>query len=228
MQHIYKLIGQVAASEVTLLVRGESGTGKELVVNAIHHNSARAMGPLIKVNCAAIPESLLESELFGHDRGAFTNALYRRIGRFEEANGGTLFLDEIGDLAPTLQPKLRAIQDRTIQRLGNNASIGIDIRLITGTARNLEQLVANGEFREDLYYRLNVVTIAMPPLRERRQDIPVLVDHFLYRGGRPASVTRAALAKLCACHWPGNVRELENIIERARAGPSRNNGRARH
>jgi DNA-binding NtrC family response regulator len=217
MQHVYKLIGQVAASEATVLVRGESGTGKELVVNAIHHNSARALGPLVKVNCAAIPENLLESEIFGHERGAFTNALYRRIGRFEEAHGGTLFLDEIGELAPALQAKLlRAIQDRTIQRLGSNAAIGIDIRLITATARHLEQAVAEGGFREDLYYRLNVVTIVMPPLRERRQDIPALVDHFLHRGGRRATITPAGLAKLCAYHWPGNVRELENTVERAR------------
>jgi two-component system response regulator AtoC len=217
MQHVYKLIGQVAASEATVLARGESGTGKELVVNAIHHNSARALGPLVKVNCAAIPENLLESELFGHERGAFTNALYRRIGRFEEAHGGTLFLDEIGELAPALQAKLlRAIQDRVIQRLGNNAAISIDIRLIAATARNLEQAVAEGGFREDLYYRLNVVTIVIPPLRERRQDIPALVDHFLHRGGRPATITPAGLAKLCAYHWPGNVRELENTVERAR------------
>jgi len=217
MQHVYKLIGQVAAGEATVLVRGESGTGKELVVNAIHHNSARARGPLVKVNCAAIPEALLESELFGHERGAFTNALYRRIGRFEEAHGGTLFLDEIAELAPALQSKLlRAIQERTIERLGSNAHVTVDLRLITATSRNLEQAVANGAFREDLYYRLNVVTIAMPPLRERRQDIPALVNSFLHRGDGVATMTPSALAKLCAYHWPGNVRELENTIERAR------------
>src|SRR6202166_1608413 len=179
--------GRVAASEATVLVRGESGTGKELVVNAIHHNSARSRGPLIKVNCASIPETLLESELFGHEKGAFTNALYRRVGRFEEASGGTLFLDEIGELAPSLQSNLlRAIQERTIERLGSNTPIPVDIRLIAATSRNLEQAVEEGEFREDLYYRLNVVTIQLPPLRERRQDIPALVQHFLNRGARKA------------------------------------------
>jgi two-component system, NtrC family, response regulator AtoC len=217
MQHVYKLIGQVAASEATVLVRGESGTGKELVVNAIHHNSARARGPLVKVNCASIPETLLESELFGHEKGAFTNALYRRVGRFEEANAGTLFLDEIGELAPALQAKLlRAIQDHTIERLGSNAAIHVDLRLITATARDLEQAVSDGRFREDLYYRLNVVRIGLPPLRERRQDIPALVDYFLHRDGRPVTMTSAALRKLCAYHWPGNVRELENTVERSR------------
>jgi len=216
MQHVYKLIGQVAASDATVLVRGESGTGKELVVNAIHHNSTRAQGPLVKVNCAAIPEALLESELFGHERGAFTNAMYRRIGRFEEARGGTLFLDEIGELAPSLQSKLlRAIQERTIERLGSNTPIQVDLRLITATSRNLEEAVGEGEFREDLYYRLNVITIELPPLRERRQDIPVLVQHFLQRGGQKVSMTPAALALLCDYHWPGNVRELENAVERA-------------
>lgn len=217
MQHVYKLIGQVAASNATVLVRGESGTGKELVVNAIHHNSPRARAPLVKVNCASIPETLLESELFGHEKGAFTNALYRRVGRFEEANGGTLFLDEIGELAPALQAKLlRAVQERTIERLGSNAPIRVDFRLITATSRDLEQAVSDGHFREDLYYRLNVVRIALPPLRERRQDIPALVDHFLHRSGRPVTMTAAALQKLCAYHWPGNVRELENTVERAR------------
>src|ERR1700683_2449246 len=167
MQDVYKRIGQVASSEATVLVRGESGTGKELVVNAIHHNSSRARGPLIKVNCASIPETLLESELFGHEKGSFTNAMYRRVGRFEEANHGTLFLDEIGELAPALQAKLlRAIQERTIERLGSNIPIKVDLRLVTATARNLEEAVSEGRFREDLYYRLNVVTITLPPLPE--------------------------------------------------------------
>jgi len=216
MQRVYKLIGQVAASDATVLVRGESGTGKELVVNAIHENSSRARGPLLKVNCAAIPEALLESELFGHEKGAFTNALFRRIGRFEEAHGGTLFLDEIAELAPALQAKLlRAVQERSIERLGSNTPTHIDIRLITATAKNLEQAVARGEFREDLYYRLNVVTVALPALRERKQDIPALVRHFLQRSGQPVSLTPAALALLCQHHWPGNVRELENTIARA-------------
>ncbi len=216
MQQVYKLIGQVADSNATVLIRGESGTGKELVVNAIHFNSGRSKEPLVKVNCAAIPDTLLESELFGHEKGAFTNAAFRRIGRFEEASGGTLFLDEIGELAPALQSKLlRAIQERTIERLGSNAPIPVAIRLIAATSRKLEQAVEEGEFREDLYYRLNVVTIQLPPLRERRQDIPALVEHFLSRGGRKASITPQALALLDEYHWPGNVRELENAIERA-------------
>jgi two-component system, NtrC family, response regulator AtoC len=216
MQRVYKLIGQVAASDATVLVRGESGTGKELVVNAIHENSARAQGPLLKVNCASIPDTLLESELFGHEKGAFTNALYRRIGRFEEAHGGTLFLDEIADLAPALQAKLlRAVQERTIERLGSNTPISVDLRLITATAKNLEQAVTKGQFREDLYYRLNVVTIGLPPLRERKQDIPALVQHFLERNGHGTSIAPEALSMLCEHHWPGNVRELENTIARA-------------
>ncbi|MBV8830127.1 MAG: sigma-54-dependent Fis family transcriptional regulator [Acidobacteriaceae bacterium] len=216
MQRVYKLIGQVAGSNATVLVRGESGTGKELVVNAIHENSARARGPLLKVNCAAIPESLLESELFGHEKGAFTNAMYRRVGRFEEANGGTLFLDEIAELAPTLQAKLlRAVQERSIERVGSNAPVHVDIRLITATSKNLEQAVAKGDFREDLYYRLNVVTITLPALRERKQDIPALVEHFLLRSGREISITPSALSMLCEHQWPGNVRELENTIARA-------------
>ena len=216
MQHVYKLIGQVATSNATVLVRGESGTGKELVVNAIHHNSSRAKASLVTVNCASIPETLLESELFGNEKGAFTNALYRRIGRFEEASGGTLFLDEIGELAPALQSKLlRALQERVIERLGSNTSIRVDIRLVTATSRDLEAAVNAGSFREDLYYRLNVVTIALPPLRDRRQDIPALVQHFMNRGGRPVSITPSTLAMLCDHYWPGNVRELENVIERA-------------
>jgi DNA-binding NtrC family response regulator len=216
MQHVYKLIGQVAASDVTVLIRGESGTGKELVVNAIHHNSSRARGPLVKVNCASIPEALLESELFGHEKGAFTNALFRRVGKFEEASGGTLFLDEIGELAPALQAKLlRAVQERSIERLGSNTPIRLDIRLVTATARNLEQMRADGTFREDLYYRLAVVTIPLPPLRERKQDIPALVQFFLRRSKQPVSITPSALALLCDYHWPGNVRELENTIARS-------------
>jgi transcriptional regulator with GAF, ATPase, and Fis domain len=170
----------------------------------------------VKVNCASIPDTLLESELFGHEKGAFTNAVSRRIGRFEEAIGGTLFLDEIGELTPALQSKLlRAVQERTIERLGSNAPVVVDIRLITATSRNLEEAIQEGEFREDLYYRLNVVTMSLPPLRERRQDIPALVEYFLHRGGRSASITTQALTKLSEYHWPGNVRELENAIERA-------------
>jgi two-component system response regulator AtoC len=216
MQHVYKLIGQVAPAGTTVLVRGESGTGKELVVNALHHYSPRAGKPLVKVNCASIPEALLESELFGHEKGAFTHALYRRIGRFEEANGGTLFLDEIGDLAPALQAKLlRALQERTVERLGSNAPVQVDIRLVAATSRDLERALTEGVFREDLYYRLNVVTIRMPPLRERKQDVPVLVEHFLARARSPVSITPQALAMLCEYDWPGNVRQLENVVERA-------------
>lgn len=216
MQRVYKLIGQVASSQATVLVRGETGTGKELVVNAIHQNSPRSRGPLLKVNCAAIPEALLEAELFGHEKGAFTNALYRRLGRFEEAHGGTLFLDEVAELAPSLQAKLlRAIQERAIERLGSSASIPVDIRLVTATSKNLEQAVSKGEFREDLYYRLNVVSIHLPPLRERKQDIPALVHHFLQRSEPAVRITPEALSILCEHHWPGNVRELENAISRA-------------
>ena len=216
MQHVYKLIGQVAATDATVLVRGETGTGKELVVTAIHHNSTRSKGPLVKVNCAAIPETLLESELFGHEKGAFTNAMSRRIGRFEEAGGGTLFLDEVGELSPALQSKLlRAVQERTIERLGSNSPIRVDLRLIAATSRNLEEAVAQDSFREDLYYRLNVVVIELPPLRDRKQDIPALVEHFLRRGSRAVSLTAPALNALCDYHWPGNVRELEHTVERA-------------
>jgi two-component system, NtrC family, response regulator AtoC len=216
MQHIFKLIGQVAASDVTVLVRGESGTGKELVVNAIHFNSSRADGPLVKVNCASIPDTLLESELFGHERGAFTNANARRIGRFEEASGGTLFLDEIGELTLPLQSKLlRAVQERTIERLGSNAAVAVDIRLVTATSRNLEEAVQEGDFREDLYYRLNVVPTYLPPLRKKRQDIPALVEHFLRRGARSISITPGAMEMLNNYTWPVNVRELENAVERA-------------
>jgi DNA-binding NtrC family response regulator len=216
MQHVYKLIGQVAATEATVLIRGESGTGKELVVNSIHHNSTRSKGPLVKVNCAAIPEPLLESELFGHEKGAFTNAMLRRVGRFEEANGGTLFLDEIGEMPPALQSKLlRAVQERSIERLGSGSPIRVDLRLIAATSRDLEKAVSEGQFREDLYYRLNVVVIELPPLRDRGQDIPSLVEHFLSRAGRNVSMAPAALNLLCDYHWPGNVRELENTVERA-------------
>jgi two-component system, NtrC family, response regulator AtoC len=216
MQHVYKLIGQVAETDATVLVRGESGTGKELVVNAIHHNSMRSKGPLVKVNCAAIPESLLESELFGHEKGAFTNAMLRRIGRFEEAHGGTLFLDEMGETTPALQSKLlRAVQERTIARLGSGVPIRVDLRLITATSRDLEKAVREGQFREDLYYRLNVFVIELPPLRDRRQDIPGLVQHFLSRSRRSLAVAPSALNLLCDYYWPGNVRELENTVERA-------------
>jgi two-component system, NtrC family, response regulator AtoC len=216
MQEVYKLIGRVAASDATALVLGESGTGKELVADSIHAFSKRSQGQLVKVNCSAIPEPLLEAELFGHEKGAFTNALSRRIGRFEEADKGTIFLDEIGELSLGLQVKLlRVIQERTIERLGSNLPISVDFRLIAATAQDLAAAVAAGKFREDLYYRLNVVTIRLPPLRERREDIPFLVQRFLGRSERPVTIRQDALDRILAHAWPGNVRELENVITRA-------------
>jgi two-component system response regulator AtoC len=216
MQEVYKLIGRVAASDVTALILGESGTGKELVADAIHGFSKRSKEPLVKVNCAAIPDALLESELFGHEKGAFTDAVSRRIGRFEQADKGTIFLDEISELSPALQAKLlRVIQERTIERLGSNAPISVDFRLIAATAQDLTGLVAGGKFREDLYYRLNVLTISLPPLRERREDIPFLVQRFLARSERPITIRQDALERILAHDWPGNVRELENVITRA-------------
>jgi DNA-binding NtrC family response regulator len=216
MQQVYKLIGRVASSDATVCVIGESGTGKELVVNAIHEYSPRANGPLIKVNCAAIPEALLEAELFGHERGAFTNALSRRIGRFEQANQGTLFLDEIAELPLPLQAKLlRAVQERTIERLGGSQPIHADFRLVVATAQDLDETVAAGDFREDLFYRLSVVKISLPPLRERREDIPLLVQRFLGRSERPVTIQQDALDRIIGHSWPGNVRELENVIARA-------------
>ncbi len=216
MQEVYKLIGRVAASDATVLVTGESGTGKELVVNAIHEHSTRAQGPLVKVNCAAIPEALLEAELFGHERGAFTHALARRIGRFEQANEGTLFLDEVAELPLPLQAKLlRATQERTIERLGSNQPIQTNFRLIVATAQDLDEAVAAGQFREDLFYRLSVVKICLPPLRERREDIPLLVLRFLSRSEKPVTIQQNALDRIINHDWPGNVRELENVITRA-------------
>jgi DNA-binding NtrC family response regulator len=216
MQEVYKMIGRVANSDATVLLSGESGTGKELVANAIHEFSRRAGSPLVKVNCAAIPESLLEAELFGHERGAFTNALARRIGRFEQAQGGTLFLDEVAELPMSLQAKLlRAVQERTVERLGSNTSIPVDCRLIAATAQDLALAVAAGRFREDLYYRLNVVSIQLPPLRNRAEDIPLLVQRFLSRSERPVSLREDALERIMSHSWPGNVRELENVITRA-------------
>ena len=216
MQEVYKTIGRVADSAATVLVTGESGTGKELVANALHEFSGRRARPLVKVNCAAIPSDLLEAELFGHEKGAFTNAISRRIGRFEQAQGGTLFLDEVGDLSLALQAKLlRAIQERTIERLGSQAPIPVDFRLVTATALDLSRAVADGRFREDLYYRLNVVAITLPPLRNRREDIPLLVQRFLGRSEKPVSIRQDALDKILAHDWPGNVRELENVITRA-------------
>jgi two-component system response regulator AtoC len=221
MQQVYKWIGQVAQTDSTVLVRGESGTGKELVARAIHRHSKRNSAPFVPINCAAIPESLLESELFGHEKGAFTGAANRRRGRLELAHHGTVFLDEIGELSPATQSKLlRALQERTIERLGSEHRIQLDMRFITATNRDLEAMVRAREFREDLYYRLNVVIIKVPPLRERRDDIPRLAEHFLAkiaaRQGSPAvPLTPAAVDALAAREWPGNVRELEHTLERA-------------
>ncbi len=221
MQEVYKMIGQVAEKDVTVLIRGESGTGKELVARAIYHHSRRKGKPYLPVNCAAIPEALLESELFGYEKGAFTDAHMHRIGKFEQCNGGTIFLDEIGDMSLATQAKvLRALQEKEISRLGSNEIVKVDVRLIIATNKNLEQAIQDGTFREDLYYRLNVVTITLPPLRERKSDIPELVEYFIRRftkelGKEMIAVSPEAMEKLLSYHWPGNVRELENIIKRA-------------
>jgi DNA-binding NtrC family response regulator len=218
MQMIYKEIGRVAESSVPILIRGETGTGKELIARAIYQHSLRANRPLIAINCAAVPETLLESELFGHERGAFTGAETQRVGRFEQANRGTIFLDEIGELSVNTQAKLlRVLQEQTIQRLGGKETVAIDVRVIAATHRNIEDEIAEGRFREDLYYRLNVVTIELPPLRERREDIPALVHYFFRKHGAELGVfapaiTPEALALLKEQPWPGNVRELENIL----------------
>ncbi len=221
MLEVFKLIGKVASSDATVLITGESGTGKELVAEALHRASVRNPHPLVKVSCAALPETLLETELFGHEKGSFTGAMAMRKGRFETANQGTIFLDEIGEMTLATQTKLlRILQEREFERIGSNTPIKVDIRVITATNRDLVAEVEGGRFREDLYYRLNVIHIDMPPLRERRDDIPALVEHFLvkYRhapGAIPTTVSEDALAQLVEHDWPGNVRELENTIERA-------------
>ena len=221
MQTVFKLIGQLAASDATALITGESGTGKELVARAIYSHSGRAQQPFLAINCAAIPEQLLESELFGHERGAFTGATGQRIGKFEQCNGGTIFLDEIGDMTPATQTKiLRVLQSGTFERVGGNVPIKVDVRVIAATNKPLEQAVAARQFREDLFYRLNVVRIPMPPLRERREDIRLLVDYFLRKLAReqqtqPKSLSSGVLRALEKYHWPGNVRELENVVRRA-------------
>jgi transcriptional regulator with PAS, ATPase and Fis domain len=223
IQEIYKMIGIITAtsSDSSILIQGESGTGKELVAKAIHGNSHHAAGPFVPINCTAFPENLIESELFGHEKGAYTGAYERKIGRLELARSGTLFFDEIGDLSPTLQTKLlRLLQEREFERIGGNESFKIEARFIFATNRDLEKEVREGRFREDLFYRLDVMRVSVPPLRERREDIPLLVDHFLasFRAslGKPVRfVTDDALAKLVGYAWPGNVRELENVIERA-------------
>ncbi|HPC95660.1 MAG TPA: sigma 54-interacting transcriptional regulator [Sedimentisphaerales bacterium] len=221
MQEVYRLIEQVAESTATVLIRGESGTGKDLVAHAVHYNSLRADKPFIKVNCTAMPETLLESELFGHEKGAFTGAVERKIGRFERANGGTIFLDEIGDFPPSLQVKLlRVIQFREFERVGGVETIKANVRIIVATHKNLEELITEDLFREDLYYRINVFPIYLPPLRERKDDIMLLADHFLERfaaenGKHITRISTPAIDMLTRYHWPGNIRELENCIERA-------------
>jgi two-component system NtrC family response regulator len=221
MLEVFSLVRRVASSEATVLIRGESGTGKELIAKAIHYASPRASGPLVKVNCAALPETLLESELFGHEKGAFTGALANRKGRFEVASGGTIFLDEIGDLPAHLQAKLlRVLQEREFERVGSSRPIHVDVRILAATHRDLEGLLKSGQFRDDLYYRLNVVTIVLPPLRERRQDLPLLMDHLLRvfaekNGKKIRGFTPEAREALLRYDYPGNIRELENIIERA-------------
>jgi two-component system NtrC family response regulator len=221
MEEVMGLVARVAPSQATVLIRGESGTGKELIANAIHYTSPRSKKPLVKVSCSAIPETLLESELFGHEKGAFTGATQRRIGRFEEAESGTIFLDEIGDLSPSIQVKLlRILQEKEFQRLGSNLTLKTDVRVITATHRNLEEAVKNGYFREDLYYRLNVISIHLPPLRERKEDIPLLIDYFLKKYSTEnqkslSDISKEARAMILRYSYPGNVRELENLIERA-------------
>ncbi len=221
MQNVYELIAQVTRSDATVLIRGESGTGKELVAHAIHFNSFRAEKPFIKVNCGALPESVVESELFGHEKGAFTGAIAMRKGRFELAHGGSIFLDEIGDLSPTTQIKfLRILQEREFERVGGTATMRTDVRVITATNRNLEQLIEEANFRQDLYYRLNVFPIHIPPLRERKTDIPLLTDYFVEKYSKAnhkniKRISTSAIDMLMSYHWPGNVRELENCMERA-------------
>jgi two-component system nitrogen regulation response regulator GlnG len=221
MQEVYKAVGRVAHQDVNVLILGESGTGKELVARAVYHHSRRQAAPFLALNCAAIPEALLESELFGHERGAFTGADRRRIGKFEQANGGTVFLDEIGDMTPATQAKvLRILQEQRFERLGGDETIQTDVRVLAATNQDLQGLVAAGRFREDLFYRLKVFTIELPPLRGRPGDVPLLVEHFVKRfsrelGKRVRGVLPEALRLLEAYTWPGNVRELQNVVKQA-------------
>ena len=221
MQQVFALVKQAAESDITVLIRGESGTGKELVAKSFHFNSSRKQGPFLPINCAAIPEALIESELFGHEKGAFTGAEKQRIGAFERAKAGTVFLDEVGDMPTVLQAKLlRVLQEREIQRIGGSVSIPVDVRVIAATNKDLESRVKSGEFREDLYYRIAVFPIVVPPLRERREDIPLLAKHFLEKHAERSNksisgISTAALRLLLQYDWPGNVRELENAVERA-------------
>ncbi len=221
MQEVFSLLAQVASSEATVLIRGESGTGKELIAHAIHYNSPRSEGPFVKVNCSALPETVIESELFGHEKGAFTGAVQTRKGRFELADGGTIFLDEIGDLSTPLQVKLlRVLQEREFERVGGNRTQRVNVRIVTATNRNLEEMLETGDFREDLYYRLAVFPIHIPPLRDRKSDITLLADHFAEKystknGKKIYRISTPAIELLSSYHWPGNVRELENCVERA-------------
>ncbi len=221
MQEVFDLIAQVAESESTVLIRGESGVGKELVAQAIHYNSLRAKKPFIKVNCAALPETVIESELFGHEKGAFTNAIAQRKGRFELADGGSIFLDEIGDLSPMMQVRLlRVLQEREFERVGGTDTIKVNVRIIAATNRHIEELMTENQFRQDLYYRLNVFPIHIPPLRDRRADILDLANHFVEKYSKSnhkniRRISTPAIDMLTSYHWPGNVRELENCIERA-------------
>jgi two-component system, NtrC family, response regulator AtoC len=218
MQALFQLLDTVARSSSTILVTGETGTGKEVVARAIHHNSPRRAHRFVALNCSAIPETLLEAELFGHVRGAFTGAVGARQGRFEQAHKGTLFLDEVGTMSTALQMRLlRALQEREFERVGDNTTIKVDVRVIAATNSDLGRMVGEGTFREDLFYRLNVIPVRLPPLRDRREDIPILVKHFLekFSPGSPMVVSQGAMRALMAYHWPGNVRQLENAVERA-------------
>lgn len=215
MQQLFDLIQRIAKEDSTILIEGESGTGKELAARAIHQNSERNGKPFIKVNCGALNDNLLESELFGHEKGAFTGAIRQKKGRFELADGGTLFLDEIGDISPAMQVKLlRVLQEREFERVGGEATISVDVRIICATHRNLPRRVQEGEFREDLYYRLSVIPMQLPPLRDRREDIPELVNHFLQKRSQPKTITAEGINLLMEYSWPGNIRELENLMER--------------
>jgi Nif-specific regulatory protein len=221
MQQVYEQVAQVAATTTTVLIRGESGTGKELVAHALHYSSPRAKKPFVKVSCGALPESLIESELFGYEPGAFTDARAQKKGRFELAHGGTLFLDEVGELSGSTQVKLlRVLQEREFERLGGVQPVKVNVRVVAATNKDLEAAVKEGTFREDLYYRLNVFSVYMPPLRERKPDIPLLADHFVEKyaathGKDVRRIATTAIDMLMSYHWPGNVRELENCIERA-------------
>ncbi|MBI5386827.1 MAG: sigma-54-dependent Fis family transcriptional regulator [Verrucomicrobia bacterium] len=223
MQEVFKMVERVADTDSTILILGESGTGKELVARALHFNSRRQFAPFVPVNCAALPENLLESELFGHRKGAFTGAIQDKKGLFQEADGGTIFLDEIGSMSPVLQSRLlRVLQDREVRRVGDNTPIYVNVRVLAATNEPLLKKVQDGTFREDLYYRLNVIAVELPPLRERRDDIPLVVAHFLKnkphpRSGQPLQMSRQAMQAILAHAWPGNVRELQNAIERASA-----------